>query len=78
MAKRDVCEVEGCERDGYRRVVGGVLPPRPRLMYGPNVEHDRYEVPEPDGATGAEVVCERHLGWLARAGRTPEGSVRLG
>lgn len=77
MAKRDVCEVEGCVRTGYRRVPGGVAPPRARLMYGPNQEYDHLVVPEADGATGAEVVCDAHLLRLSRDGRLPDGAERL-
>lgn len=77
MAKSKPCEVEGCVRTGYRRVPGGVAPPRPRRMYGTNQEYDRLEVPEPDGATGAEVVCDAHLLRLSRDGRLPDGAERL-
>lgn len=80
MAKQqtvEVCDVAGCSRTGYRRVVGGVAPPRPRRMYGPNQEYDHLVAPEADGATGAEVVCDAHLLRLGRDGRVPNGAERL-
>lgn len=87
MAMAEVCGVPGCERPGYCRVAGGVRPCPPHQWdLGPaglgaspgGGAGDRRVGCSEDGATGVEVLCDRHLVRFAFAGRAPAPVVRLG